>query len=210
MHQNGIDHAKCPLNKHYNFHEGHYFKLRNVNWDTTNESTNNAANNSTAEQNNVEKFSHINGWGADLDHKNRPAYPMERTPPRLEGVHWDTPAQQAENVQILCSNERPGTTPVFGSTLPPAGISGMMREAASKYSENDLRHWGILLLADRVNMVEGVVADLSRGHIPNLYAETGMKSDFQFNRVGAIKKTAIAASVVGVGIYTVIRKKKIV
>ena len=86
----------------------------------------------------------------------------------------------------------------------------MMREAASKYSENDLRHWGILLLADRVNMVEGVVAGLSRGHTPNLYAETNMKSDFQFNRVGAIKKTAIAALVVGVGIYTVIRKKKIV
>ena len=30
-------------------------------------------------------FSHIKGWGSDLDHKNRPAYPMERKPPRLEG-----------------------------------------------------------------------------------------------------------------------------
>ena len=36
-------------------------------------------------------MSHIQGWGADLDHKDRPGYPMERTPPRLEGVHWDQP-----------------------------------------------------------------------------------------------------------------------
>ena len=134
---------------------------------------------------------------------------MERTPPRLEGVHWDTPEQQVENVKILCSNERLGITPIFGTTGPPAGVSGKLREVAFKYSENDLRHWMLLLVADRVNMVEGVVQDLSRGHIPNLYAETGMKSDFQFNRSGAITNAAIAASVVGVGLYIVMRKKKL-
>jgi hypothetical protein len=34
--------------------------------------------------------SHIQGWGADLDPANRPAVPMERTPPRLD-VPWDAP-----------------------------------------------------------------------------------------------------------------------
>lgn len=29
----------------------------------------------------------IPGWGADLDHANRPAYPMERMPPRLPHAH---------------------------------------------------------------------------------------------------------------------------
>lgn len=161
-----------------------------------------------AKQNNAEKFAHINGWGADLDHKNRPAYPMERTPPRLEGVHWETPEQQTEDVKILCSSERPGITPIFGTTLPPTGISGKIREAAFKYSENDLRHWGILLLADRVNMLEGVAADLSRGHVPNLYKETGMRSDFQFDRKAATRKMAVTASVLGVGLYMVMRKKR--
>ena len=41
-------------------------------------------------------YSHIQGWGADLDPQNRPAYPKERMPPRLSGVHWDQPEQQEQ------------------------------------------------------------------------------------------------------------------
>ena len=160
----------------------------------------------TASQNRKD-YSHIQGWGADLDHKNRPAYPKERTPPRLEGVHWDEPAQQAEGVKILHSTERPGLTPVFGSTVPPSGISGRLREVAFKFSENDIRHWMLLLFADRINMVEGIGADLGRGHIPNLYAETGMRSEFRYNRPGAIRKMAVATAVVGIGLYLLTRKR---
>lgn len=152
-------------------------------------------------------FSHIQGWGADLDHANRPAYPMERTPPRLDGVHWDQPEQQQETVKILHSNERPGITPIFGTTVPPSGISGKVREVAFKFSENDIRHWMLLLFADRINMVEGIGADLGRGHIPNLFTETGMKSEFKYNRPGAIKKMAVATAVVGFGIYLLTRTR---
>ena len=151
--------------------------------------------------------SHIQGWGADLDHANRPAYPMERTPPRLEGVHWNEPAQQPESVKILHSTERPGLTPIFGTTVPPSGISGRLREVAFKFSENDIRHWMLLLFADRINMVEGIGADLGRGHIPNLYAETGMRSEFRYNRPGAIRKMAVATAVVGIGLYLLTRKR---
>ena len=35
--------------------------------------------------------SEILGWGADLDRANRPAVPMERTPPRLRGAHGTRP-----------------------------------------------------------------------------------------------------------------------
>ena len=152
--------------------------------------------------------SHIQGWGADLDHANRPAYPMERTPPRLEGVHWNEPAQQPESVKILHSTERPGLTPIFGTTVPPSGISGRLREVAFKFSENDIRHWMLLLFADRVNMVEGIGSDLSRGHIPNLFAETGMRSEFKYNRPGAIKKMAVATAVVGIGLYLLTRNNR--
>lgn len=153
-------------------------------------------------------YAHIIGWGADLDHKNRPAYPMERTPARLQGVSLQAPEQQTEMVKILCSNERPHITPIFGTTVPPSGLSGKLREFAFKYSENDLRHWLILLFADRINMFEGVATDLSCGHIPNLFAETGMKSEFKYNRAGAIKKTVVVASVIGVGLYFIFRKKE--
>ena len=92
--------------------------------------------------------------------------------------------------------------------MPPSGISGRLREVAFKFSENDIRHWMLLLFADRINMVEGIGADLGRGHIPNLYAETGMRSEFRYNRPGAIRKMAVATAVVGVGLYLLMRKRR--
>ncbi len=106
--------------------------------------------------------SHIRGWGADLDHRNRPAYPKERKPPRLENVHWTVPEQQLQQVRVFHSSQRPGLTPVFGSTLPPRGLSGFIRTQAFKLGENDLAHWLLLLFADRVNAVEGIVDDVRR------------------------------------------------
>lgn len=101
----------------------------------------------------------IEGWGADLDHENRPAYPKERRPPRLENVHWDQPEQQQPTVEIFVSTERPGITPVFGTSVPPSGLSGVIRRRAFRHSENDVRHWLMLLFADRVNIVEGLMED---------------------------------------------------
>lgn len=143
------------------------------------------------------KYAHIPGWGADLDHANRPGYPMERMPPRLQGVHWDQPAQQPQTVEVLHSIERPSITPVFGTTLPPSGLSGRLRRVAFGYSESDLRHWLLLLLADRINMVEGLGEDLKNGHIPNVFAEMGGKAEFRHNRAAAVQKVVIASAVVG-------------
>jgi len=114
---------------------------------------------------------HIQGWGADLDRANRPGVPMERTPPRLDNVHWDEPEQQHSHVKVFHSVERPGITPVYGTTVPPSGLSGAMRDFAFKYSENDMRHWLLLLLADRVNVGEGLVQDLAHGHVPNIFRD---------------------------------------
>lgn len=106
--------------------------------------------------------SHIPDWGVDLDPAKRPAVPMERTPPRLEGLHWDRPTQQPRTVEVLHSIERPGITPVFGTSAPPKGLSGWIRRRAFRRSESDLRHWMLLLLADRVNVVEGLAEDVRR------------------------------------------------
>jgi hypothetical protein len=103
----------------------------------------------------------IPGWGADLDPANRPAYPKERMPPRLD-VPWERPEQQTSEVLVLHSTERPGITPVFGTSVPPSGLSGLLRKRAFRRSENDLRHWLMLMLADRVNVVEGLASDWRR------------------------------------------------
>lgn len=139
----------------------------------------------------------IQGWGADLDPAVRPAVPKERTPPRLDNVPWKAPAQQAHTVEVLHSTERPGMTPVFGTTVPPSGVSGVLRRGAFRYSENDLRHWLMLLFADRVNVVEGILEDLAHGHVPNLWAEMGGPAAWKHDRAGVLRKIAVAGVVAG-------------
>jgi hypothetical protein len=151
-------------------------------------------------------FSHIKGWGADLDPANRPAYPMERTPPRLEGLHWQDIEDQPLRIKVYHSIERPGITPVFGTSTPPSGISGRIRDVAYGFSENDVRHWMLLLLADRVNVVEGIGQDLMSGRIPNVFAEMGIKAELRYNRAGLIRKAAVTSAVIGVGYFLLKRR----
>lgn len=68
-----------------------------------------------------EQLQLISGWGSDLDRKNRPAVPMERTPPRFIHVAEGQPVQQAQTVEVFCSPERPGITP---SSARPSRRSG--------------------------------------------------------------------------------------
>jgi hypothetical protein len=154
-----------------------------------------------------QEMSHIQGWGADLERENRPAVPMERMPPRLDGV---TPLDQLEDqpikMKIYHSTERPGVTPLFGTSTPPSGLSGRLRDVAYRWSENDLRHWLLLLLADRINVVEGIAQDLGRGHVPNIYAEMGGPAELKYNPAGLAKKALIASALAGAGYYLLRRR----
>jgi hypothetical protein len=155
-----------------------------------------------------EQLSHIQGWGADLDHKNRPGIPMERTPPRFIHAHEGKLPQQPETVEVLVSTERPGITPIFGTAQPPKGLSGMIRRAAFRWSENDMRHWLLLLAADRVNVVEGIGEDLARGKVPNVLGEMGIKAEWEHNRAGLMKKAVIAGAVLGTAVYLLRRRER--
>ena len=155
-----------------------------------------------------EELQHIQGWGADLDRKDRPGVPMERTPPRFIHQPAGDPPQQQEKVEVLVSSERPGITQVFGTVQPPSGLSGMIRRLAFNASENDLRHWLLLLLADRVNMVEGVVEDLAHGHVPNVLGEMGIKAEMKYNPAGLAKKALITGAVIGAAWYMLSRRDR--
>ncbi|HEY0823974.1 MAG TPA: hypothetical protein VGD76_09330 [Ramlibacter sp.] len=150
----------------------------------------------------------IQGWGADLDPAARPAVPMERTPPRFIRPHYDEPEHQPHTVEVLHSTERPGLTPVFGTSTPPSGVSGLIRRGAYRFSENDLRHWLMLLFADRVNVVEGIIDDLAHGHVPNLFTEMGGPAEWKYNRNGFLRKAFIAGAVVGVLLYMNERRRR--
>jgi hypothetical protein len=153
-----------------------------------------------------EQLQRIPGWGSDLDRKNRPGAPMERTPPRFIDVPAGQPVQQAKTVEVFCSPERPGITPIFGTAQPPKWLSGAIRRLAYKLTENDLRHWLLLFAADRVNMVEGVVDDLRQGHVPNVLGEMGIRAELRHNPAGLVRKALITTVVVG-GIVMLMKRR---
>ena len=152
--------------------------------------------------------SKIKGWGVDANPKNDPTYPIKtRNNGEHAGYTWERPAQQPESVEILHSNERPNVSSVFGTSTPPAGLSGMIRRAAFKYSENSYGHWVPLMLADRIGMVEGVVDDLAHGHIPNILGELGLKAEWEHNRKSLVTKVVVGAVLASVA-FAFLRSKR--
>ncbi|GEO04590.1 hypothetical protein AAE02nite_22540 [Adhaeribacter aerolatus] len=149
-------------------------------------------------ENTTKDYSHIKGWGIDADPANDPTYPMKphRSDAEQTGYSWDRPTQQPVDIEVLKSIERPNVSAVFGISSPPTGLSGMIRRFAFKYSESSYGHWLPLILADRVNIVEGVLDDLMHGHVPNIFAEKGMKAEWKHNPKGLVQKIAITALIV--------------
>jgi hypothetical protein len=62
------------------------------------------------------------------------------------------------------------------------------------------------MLADRIDVVEGLVDDLARGHVPNILGEMGIKAEWQHNKKGLVQKVAIGAAVAGVAWYLLSRR----
>jgi hypothetical protein len=152
-------------------------------------------------------YTHIKGWGIDADPKNEPTYPMKKyTGDDHKRLNWDRPPLQPVNIEVLHSTERPNITAVFGTSTPPSGVSGAIRRYAFQFSENQYMHWLPLLLADRVNVVEGIVDDLKRGHIPNIFAEKGMKAELKHNPKGFAKKVLVTLAVTSIA-YAMLKGK---
>jgi len=136
--------------------------------------------------------SQVEGWGIDVNPKNDPTYPMKhRTDGEHAGYSWERPPQQPVNTEILRSIERPNVTSVFGTSTPPSGLSGVIRRIAFRYSESSYGHWLPLMLADRVGIVEGILADLKHGHLPNVFAERGWKAEWRYNRTSLVRKVLV-------------------
>ena len=153
-------------------------------------------------------YKNIPGWNMDADPENEPTYPIKKwTGDDHNRINWQRPAQQLVNEEILHSNERPNISAVFGTPLPPSGLSGAIRRKAFTFSESEYGHWLNLFLADRINMFEGIIDDIKHGHFPNIFAERGMKADWKYNRKELVRNIAIAAAVTTVLIGLVKRKK---
>jgi hypothetical protein len=128
----------------------------------------------------------IPGWGVDLDPKDRPSFPTEPFDPALNGAHWDFPERQPETWPRERSTEHRFLTPVFGTSCPPSGVSGMMRRYAyRRFSEARAAHWLMLIAADRVDAFGSHVRSIATLHPDNPITETGVRAEFTHHGIAS-------------------------
>jgi hypothetical protein len=95
--------------------------------------------------------------GVDAELSARPGVPMNAWPARAENAPERAPAEQGDSetrARHLRREALDGPTPVFGTAQPPHGVSGALRRGAYRIPEHRARHWLLLLLADRMDVVE--------------------------------------------------------
>jgi hypothetical protein len=109
---------------------------------------------------------------------DRPSVPRERFDPSFAGAHWEHPERQLEKRPRERSVEHTLLPPVFGTTCPPKGLSGVIRKYAyAKYSEGRAAHWLLLMAADRVDVVESGLSSLLTLRPDNPFTETGVLAE---------------------------------
>ena len=127
----------------------------------------------------------IPGWGVDLDPKDRPSVPKLRYDLDT-GAHWDFPERQEEKWPRERSIEHGMLPPVFGTSCPPKGLSGVLRKLTyRRYSEARAAHWLILIAADRVDSLESTLTSFATAHPDNPSTETGVVSEFSHHPVSS-------------------------
>jgi hypothetical protein len=156
-----------------------------------------------------DRIKHIPGWGMDADPENDPTYPMKHANGAdHERLNYEKAPQQRQDIEILHSIERPGVTRVFGTSTPPAGLSGAVRRYAYKCSEATATHWMTLILADRIDVIQGKLNDLKHGIIPNPWAERGWSAEWKHNRPAFIRKAVTTTLLITAGLLLISRKNR--
>lgn len=101
---------------------------------------------------NEDEFREIPGWGVDRKEADRPGVPHENFHARVRT--GGLPGAQPRSVEILKGVDVPRMTPVFGTSVPPRLVSGMMKRAAYGMREFRWSRWMLLVASDRVDVLE--------------------------------------------------------
>jgi hypothetical protein len=141
-------------------------------------------------------FRQINGWGADLDPKNRPSVPRE-LPSTVMTARGDVKHWQKPRTKIHQSNEHPDLTPVFGESVPPKGLSGLLRDYAYQFGEASNRHWLTLMVANKVDVIESMFGSAATGHPDNYIREKGWPAKLHYAPSGRRNATLLAGAALG-------------
>jgi hypothetical protein len=97
------------------------------------------------------------GRGVDAAPEARPGVPRLRAEAPDPGAHWERPEQQRGTPTLSRSGLR-RATPVFGTAQPARGVSGAVRRVAYRVPEHRVGRWALLMVADRVDVLEHRVA----------------------------------------------------
>ena len=158
---------------------------------------------------NMDHTKEIPGWGMDADPENDPTYPMKRyNGADHERLDYERAPQQPIDIEVLRSIERPTLTRVFGTSTPPKGLSGAIRRYAFRYSEATATHWMTLILADRIDVIQGKINDLKHGILPNPWIERGWRAEWKHNRTAFVTRAATTALLITAGIMLMSKKNK--
>ncbi len=160
----------------------------------------------TEERGRIDRSGEIAGWASDVAAEARPGVPRDKAPELgAESLYIDIIPQHPTH-RIHKSTEHARLTPVFGTSCPPRGLSGRIRDIAYRFSEGRLVRWVTLLVADRVDVVEGVLADVGRLRPPNVVREMGLRSEWRHNRTRVYKVAALTGA--ALAIYLLARARR--
>jgi hypothetical protein len=108
---------------------------------------------------------------------DRPGVPMERTPAPVPGAQLPMERQANQGKVIVAANRE--LTPVYGTPVPPHGVSGLVKRLAYRFPDHRARHWLLLLVSDRMDVVESFL----RRHAGKLsLGALAAAAGFAFNR----------------------------
>jgi hypothetical protein len=108
-------------------------------------------------------------------------------------ARWDIPERQQPRGFRQKSIEHKFLTPVFGTAQPLRGLSGAIRRYAYTFSEGRVAHWILLMVGDRVDLLESRLEAIRSGRPDNPITETGVLREFKDRAYRDQRKSLIAA-----------------
>lgn len=90
-------------------------------------------------------------WGVDLDPSRRPGVPMMREPQPWPNTRFPPERQPGTPASPMHGRPNKPMPPVFGTSVPLRGLSGMVRKLAYRYPDHYPSHWLLKMLGDRVD-----------------------------------------------------------
>jgi hypothetical protein len=114
--------------------------------------------------------------GVDVDPSRRPGVPRLHAPQKLPNTRFPPEPQRSRATVFMHGRPHKTFPPGFGTGVPPKGLSGLVRRAAYHYPDHYMRHWTMLLFADRVDLWEHRARKALRLAAPALVALAAVRA----------------------------------